>query len=155
MGEGLRLGVTGAGEVVVVARQAGTGDYLPAADEQQRRTVRPAPLTLTAADAARTAGLLLPALSFRVTGLVNGDAAAVVTGAAATTVATAASPAGSYPVLVTGGAAANSMATRVPGTPTLAAPRHDAAPAGARSSAPGRAAVRGRQRRGRQPRRQG
>ncbi len=119
---GAMLTVTGAGDIVVAAGQPGSNDYLPAAEAQQRLAVRTAPLTLTANDATGTAGRPLPALGYRVTGLVNGDADGVVTGAAVATAALGSSPAGSYPVVVSGGAAANYVISRLPGTLVLAAP---------------------------------
>jgi autotransporter-associated beta strand protein len=59
--------------------------------------VTPAPLTVTASNAVKVYGAALPPLTYTVSGLVNGDTAAVVTGAPGTT-ATAASPVGDYPI---------------------------------------------------------
>jgi hypothetical protein len=67
-------------------------------------TVTPATLTVTANDASKIAGFPLPAFTDTMTGFVNGDNASVVSGAAGlTTSATAASPAGAYPILVSPG----------------------------------------------------
>jgi hypothetical protein len=62
-------------------------------------TINPALLTVTANNASKLYGASLPAFSGAITGFVNGDTAAVVTGAASfTTAATASSPVGSYPI---------------------------------------------------------
>jgi autotransporter-associated beta strand protein len=60
-------------------------------------TVTPAPLTVTASNAVKVYGAPLPPLPYTVSGLVNGDSAAVVSGTPGTT-ATAASPVGDYPI---------------------------------------------------------
>ena len=44
-------------------------------------TITPAPLTITAAAKSKTNGTADPALTYTLSGLVNGDSAAVVTGA--------------------------------------------------------------------------
>ncbi len=62
-------------------------------------TITPATLTVTAADASRIYGQANPAFSATITGFVNGDTASVVSGnASLTTMATAGSAAGSYPI---------------------------------------------------------
>jgi hypothetical protein len=85
-------------------------------------TVTPAPLTVTANNLSLTAGSTIPTLTATITGFVNGDTSAVVSGAAScTTTATSASPAGTYPITCTVGtlAAANYTFTFVSGTLTL------------------------------------
>ena len=63
-------------------------------------TVAKAVLDVTASNASRAYGAANPAFSVNYTGFVNGDTSAVVSGKAAiTTVATAASPAGSYAIV--------------------------------------------------------
>jgi hypothetical protein len=59
--------------------------------------IAPAPLTITADPQTRTYGAATPALTYRVSGLVNGDTASVLSGALATS-ATVGSPVGSYPI---------------------------------------------------------
>ncbi len=61
-------------------------------------TVTPAPLVVTADNLTKVYGAAVPALTFAVTGLTNGDTAAgVLTGSLFTT-ATQASPVGTYPI---------------------------------------------------------
>jgi sugar lactone lactonase YvrE len=67
-------------------------------------TVNKSTLTVTANNVARVLGLPNPPLTTTITGFVNGDTAAVVSGAAAvSTTATSASPVGTYPIMVTQG----------------------------------------------------
>ncbi|HWB84292.1 MAG TPA: Ig-like domain repeat protein [Bryobacteraceae bacterium] len=67
-------------------------------------TVGKATLTVTANNTSKMFGAVLPALTSTITGFVNGDAAAVVTGAAAlSTTAIASSPLGSYPITAAAG----------------------------------------------------
>jgi hypothetical protein len=85
-------------------------------------TVNPATLTVTANNASRLFGGANPALTATITGFVNGDTAAAVTGSpACTTTAQPWSPGGNYPVTCTQGslAAANYTFTFAPGTLTL------------------------------------
>src|SRR5205823_978677 len=65
-------------------------------------TVTPAPLFVVADDKEGLAAVSIPTLTFTVTGLVNGDTPAVVTGVGVTTTATLTSPEGTYPITVTG-----------------------------------------------------
>ena len=67
-------------------------------------TVSKAILTVTANDAKRLVGLLNPLLTTTITGFVNGDTSAVLSGmVAVSTTATTASPAGAYSITVTQG----------------------------------------------------
>jgi MBG domain (YGX type)/Bacterial Ig-like domain (group 3)/FG-GAP-like repeat len=67
-------------------------------------TVTKATLTVAANNASRVLGLPNPPLTTTITGFVNGDTAAVVSGAAAvSTTATTASPVGTYPITVAQG----------------------------------------------------
>jgi 6-phosphogluconolactonase (cycloisomerase 2 family) len=67
-------------------------------------TVNPAVLTVTAANATRLYGDPNPTFTFSFSGFVNGETAAVLTGSpSCTTTATAASPAGTYPISCTAG----------------------------------------------------
>ena len=81
--------------------------------------VTPAPLTVAADNAASLAAVTLPPFTYTVTGLVNGDGPAVVTGVTLATAATTASPAGTYPITASGGRADNYTVSFVPGTVTL------------------------------------
>src|SRR4029077_11431380 len=89
-------------------------------------TVTPAVLTVTADHQTKAYGAVLPPLTATLTGFVNGDTAAVVSGSAPlSTPATAASPvlAGGYPITAAHGtlAAANYSFTFEPGTLTVTA----------------------------------
>jgi hypothetical protein len=84
--------------------------------------VSKATLTVTANNLTLTAGSTIPTLTATITGFVNGDTIAAVTGTAScTTTATSASPAGTYPITCTVGTltAANYTFTFAPGTLTV------------------------------------
>jgi len=77
-----------------------------------------APLTVTMNNVSRPYGSANPAFTATITGALNGDTFTVT----ATTTATAASPAGAYPITivsVTGANIANYVVTQVPGTLTV------------------------------------
>lgn len=85
-------------------------------------TVAKKTLTVTARDARRLLDEATPALSSTITGFVNGDTTAVVSGAAAlSTAATGSSPVGTYPITAAVGtlAATNYGFSFVPGTLTI------------------------------------
>jgi hypothetical protein len=83
-------------------------------------TVTPVPLRITADDQAMVAGTARPALTVHYTGFVNGDTAASLASApVVSTAATAASPAGSYAITVSGAADPNYTITFVSGTLTI------------------------------------
>jgi len=83
-------------------------------------TVGFAILTVTPNNQTIVAGSALPSLTATITGFVNGDTQAVVTGSPAlTTTATSSSPAGSYPIAATAGTLAASNYSFTFGTGTL------------------------------------
>ena len=85
-------------------------------------TVTPAILTVTANNATKLYGAALPTFTAGITGFVNGDTMAVVSGnASLTTTATATSPVGTYPITAAQGtlAAANYTFVFVNGTLTV------------------------------------
>ena len=85
-------------------------------------TVNKATLAVTAANKSKVYGQANPALTYTITGFVNGNTSSVVTGAPAlSTPATATSDAGTYAINVTAGtlAATNYTFTLVPGTLTV------------------------------------
>ena len=85
-------------------------------------TVTPAQLTVTANDASRTYGEANPAFTYNVTGFVNGDTSAVVTGAPViSSAATPTSAPGAYAISTAAGtlAAANYTFTFLNGTLTV------------------------------------
>ena len=70
--------------------------------------ITPAPLTITANDVSMVQGEALPPLTMTCKGLVNGDSSTCLTMAPTlTTSATPQSPAGTYPIVVSGACAAN------------------------------------------------
>ena len=83
-------------------------------------TVNPAALTITATSANMTYGSANPALSATCSGFVNGDTTNQLTAQVRLgTLATAASPVGSYPITASGAASANYTISYVPGTLTV------------------------------------
>jgi hypothetical protein len=83
-------------------------------------TIGKAPLTVTAQDATGFAGDPLPTFQLTYTGFKNGETSAVLTTVPqATTTATAASAANTYPITVSGGEATNYSFNYVAGTLTL------------------------------------
>lgn len=98
---GSTLTVTGAGSVTVTAHQDGNADYAGATPVSQSFTVAQAPLNVTATNTSRpydTANVL----TYSITGFVNGDTKAVVSGVPTlSTTATLTSPPGTYPISIT------------------------------------------------------
>jgi hypothetical protein len=83
-------------------------------------TVSPAALTITAANASKLYGAALPALTAGYGGFLNGDTASSLTPPPTlTTMATAASPVGSYPIQMSGSASPNYAISFVSGTLTI------------------------------------
>jgi len=83
-------------------------------------TVSKAPLTATFADLSRTYGAANPEFTPTFTGFRNGDTAAVLTGYAWGSPATAASPVGTYEIGASGGGGVQNYAiTTIPGTLTV------------------------------------
>jgi hypothetical protein len=97
---------------------AGQGNYT--GSKTQPFTIEKAPLTVTAADTARLAGEPNPAFRLVYTGFVNGeDTTALTARPVAATTAVPSSPAGTYPITVSGGTAANYAFVYVSGTLTV------------------------------------
>jgi hypothetical protein len=123
---GTVLGAGNAQTLSVTFSPADTTQYLPAT-ATVNINVMPAPLTVTANDASRTYGSGNPAFVTTITGFVNGDTMAVVSGAASVnTTATASSPVGSYsitPAVGTLSAVNYTFANFVSGTLTVTAPQ--------------------------------
>ncbi|WP_178372175.1 MBG domain-containing protein [Chitinophaga jiangningensis] len=95
------LTITGAGTVTVTAKQAGDKNWLAATPRQQSFTVAPAVLTVTADAQQKLYGAANPVLTYHITGFVNNETAAVLTGTPAlTTTAVANSGVGTYPITV-------------------------------------------------------
>jgi gliding motility-associated-like protein len=81
-------------------------------------TVSPKALTITAENKSKNYGAALPVLTFTYTGLVNGDVA-TATPPTVTTTATAASPAGTYPITASLASDPNYTISYVAGTLTV------------------------------------
>ncbi len=118
--------ILGAGPVQnlgVAFTPSDTADYAPVGINVLLN-VKPAPLTVTANNASRAVGQANPAFTATITGFVNGDTVAAISGQASlTTTATQASPSGNYPIVAALGAltASNYTFTSfVPGTLTVA-----------------------------------
>jgi uncharacterized protein YjbI with pentapeptide repeats len=79
-------------------------------------TIAKAPVTITADNKTIVYGQALPAFTYSVTGLLNGDPSSVVTGVVCTTRATSTSPGGAYPITCSGGTATNYAPTYQSGT---------------------------------------
>ncbi|OWK42924.1 DUF4347 domain-containing protein [Fimbriiglobus ruber] len=116
------LKVTGAGNIVVEADEAASTLYAAATPVQQTIQVNKAPLVVTANNVTAVATSKIPTLTYSVSGLVNGDAASVVSGVSLTTSATNSSPPGTYPIQISGGTAANYALTLTGGTLILTVP---------------------------------
>lgn len=119
---GSMLTITGAGPIMVQATQAGNSNYTAATPISVTFTVGKAALTVTANSASRLYRTATPAFTYTITGYVNGDTSAAVSGTASLpTAATASSPGGTYPITCSTGtlAASNYSFTYVNGTLTV------------------------------------
>ncbi|MEI9978550.1 MAG: MBG domain-containing protein [Edaphobacter sp.] len=92
------LTITGTGHVTVQASQSAQTGYTGSVT-RPGFTVNPVPLTVTANSTRRASGAANPTFTYTITGFVNGDTSSVVSGTATlTTVATSATPPGTYPI---------------------------------------------------------
>jgi len=106
---GNALTITGAGYMAVTANQAGNGNYAAALPVSQTITVARATLTVVATNASVTYDAPLPKLAYTMTGYVERDSAAVLSGSPVeTTTAKQGSAPGSYPITVAQGTLAAS-----------------------------------------------
>jgi CSLREA domain-containing protein len=93
---GSTLTITGAGNVVVEARQGGNDVFAPAVSVDESFTVNTVTLTiLPNAGQSKVYGAAVPGLTETATGFVNGDTASLLTGALGTS-ATSSSAVGTY-----------------------------------------------------------
>ena len=117
---GKTLTFVGVGTVTVNASVAANGTYA-AASAVFNIAVTPAPLTVMVGNASRAVGAPNPAFSSTASGLVNGDTLGGDIIVTYSTTATAASPAGTYPIsaVVSGSAAVNYTPNIVDGTLTV------------------------------------
>jgi hypothetical protein len=101
---GSTLTITGAGNVVVQASQAGNANFQAAATVQRSLTVNRAMLTVSATNASVVYNQPLPQLTYTIAGFVNGDTVASVSGAPTeTTNVKAGSSVGTYSILISAG----------------------------------------------------
>ncbi len=104
---------------ITLGTLAATGNYTIGTFNAGTLTVTPAPLTMTANNATKVYGAVLPALSASYVGFVNGDtASSLTTPPALTTTATASSPvqAGGYAITAAGASDPNYTISYQPGT---------------------------------------
>jgi gliding motility-associated-like protein len=119
---GSTLTITGAGSVTVTATQAGDANYNSAAAVSNTFQVAPATLTVQADDKQKVYGASNPALTYTITGFVNGDNNSVVSGTPVlSTTANTSSATGAYPINISTGtlSAANYIFTTANGTLTI------------------------------------
>ncbi|MVT07879.1 MBG domain-containing protein [Chitinophaga tropicalis] len=119
---GNTLTITGAGSVTVTATQPGDANYTAATAVSNTFNVGTATLTVTADDKQKAYGVANPALTYTITGFVNGDDDSVIGGAPVlNTNADASSLAGNYPITIAAGtlSSANYVFTTVNGTLTV------------------------------------
>jgi hypothetical protein len=101
---GSTVTLTGAGTVVVRASQAGDSNYTAATPVDQSFTVAKKTLTVTADAKTKLYGAANPTLTSTITGYVNSETSAVVSGAATlSTTATATSTVGDYAITAAAG----------------------------------------------------
>jgi hypothetical protein len=121
------LTITGTGPVAVTALQAGNSVYAAAAPVVQAFNVNKAVLSVAAVNTSVAQGAPLPTLAYTVTGFVDGDTQAVVSGSPLlTTTATSDSPIGQYPITVAVGTLSAANYTFNPvlgGTLTIVTPQ--------------------------------
>jgi hypothetical protein len=100
--------IVGAGTTTITASQAGNTNYGAAVDVPQQLTVDKAPLVIKADDQSKYAGQANPALTYVAAGWVKNETSQVLTSQPVIiTTALTSSPAGNYPITVSGAAAAN------------------------------------------------
>lgn len=120
-----KLYIKGAGQATITASNSGNSNYF-AFSRSYTLNVSKASLTITANDCTKSQGEENPELTVTYSGFKNGDdASALTTLPKVTTTATTDSPAGTYPIIVSGAAAANYDITYVSGTLTVTAKEPD------------------------------
>jgi len=116
---GNTLTIVGAGSATVTATQSGNDSYQPFSREFTL-TVNKAMLTITADDKTKEEGEENPELTVTYSGFVNGDdVSSLTTQPTVTTTATTTSPAGTYPITVSGAVSGNYTFNYVNGTLTV------------------------------------
>lgn len=111
--------ITGAGTITFTAHFPATGAD-PATTREQMLTIVPKALTVTAENKVMYTGDPLPDLTLQYSGFANSDkATSLTTQPVPGTTATAASPVGIYPIVVSGGVSGNYTFSYVGGTLTI------------------------------------
>jgi hypothetical protein len=114
-----KVRVIASGTTQITASQA-TDGYYPAYSITQPLTVDKAQLTITANNQSMFVGDAFPLLTIKYSGFVNGDdSTALITLARIATTATSASPAGTYPIVVSGATSRNYVFTYINGQFTV------------------------------------
>ena len=109
-----------AGSHTITAVYAGDTGFDGSTSDGLTQTVTPAPLTITADSKTKTYGAALPTLTASYSGFVLGETAANLTVLPTlSTTATAASPAGTYPITASGASSSNYTISYVAGTQTV------------------------------------
>ncbi len=105
---GSTITITGAGTTTITANQAGNDGYFPAAPVSRPLTVNKANLTIRAIDTVKTVGQANPPFTITFTGFVLGQTVLnLLTPPVATTIATAATAPGYYPITLSGATSNN------------------------------------------------
>lgn len=119
---GGQIHIVGAGSTLITASQAGDATHGAAANQSQTLTVNKSNLIITANNQTKYAGDANPTLTVSYATFVNGENASVLTTQpVAITTATTASPAGAYPITVSGAVSGNYNISYVAGTLTVSA----------------------------------
>ncbi len=117
---GNKVHIISAGPVTITANQAGSSLYNAAAPKSQSLTIDKRPITITALPQEKVYGSDNPILTASYDGFVNSDDVASLTSQPVIeTNATLASPAGTYPITVSGATSANYAMTYIEGTLTV------------------------------------
>jgi gliding motility-associated-like protein len=114
---GNQVHIIGAGTAAITATQAGNLFYNPAVSVPQTLTVNQAILSFTANNKSKDYLATVPVLTYSITGLVNEEDQSVLDALPTIqTIAVQNSPAGSYPITISGGSDNNYIYSYIAGT---------------------------------------
>ncbi|WP_159442318.1 MBG domain-containing protein [Chitinophaga niabensis] len=114
---GGNIQITGAGTTTITAHQAGDGNYNPSPDVPLTLTVNKKQLTVTADNKTINFGEALPTFTYTITGFITGETETVLT--TPVNITGSGTNVGTYPITVSGAAAANYDFTYQAGTLTI------------------------------------
>lgn len=114
---GGNIHITGAGSTTITAQQPGNGNYNAATDVPLTLTVNKKQLTVTANNQTISFGDAFPTFSYIITGFISPDTEATLT--TPVSVSASGTNVGTYPITVSGGAAANYTFNYVAGILTI------------------------------------